>query len=235
MDKEEPWVEMMVPIFKAEEASAATVVEEVGDYFFIQSSTLANSLRETLRILNQEQIFVEVGPRELLQLAGVSQWGARGPWTIPYFAYGSNMATAQIEPRLGEVKFVKPVELKGYKLTFNIKGNIFDNDVANIVRGDIERDSVWGALYLLDDVAVERLDFYEGVGQGEYDKVWLEIEGRKTLVYCKPALDREPGLPATDYIKKMIDGAQFAGLPTQYVADLKTYLREREVGGNVVS
>ncbi len=70
-----------------------------------------------------------------------------------YFAYGSNLNLRRLKERIGEWRERKRALLEGYRLSFR-------EGVA-----DIEEDKkgkVYGALYLISEEQLKKLDDYEG-------------------------------------------------------------------------
>lgn len=79
-----------------------------------------------------------------------------------YFAFGSNMNIERLKER--KVNFSERVlaYISDYKLVFNKKSlGKPDQTYANIQKA--ESSIVEGALYLVDDESIKKLDFYEGV------------------------------------------------------------------------
>ncbi len=112
-----------------------------------------------------------------------------------YFAYGSNMDSAQMETRKkegpqeliyrenwpsgweGEIspatKVGKAV-LKGYKLNFNKQSTT--NPSAQFASVDLSAESsTEGVLYKLDKKFIKVLDFYEGVASNHYNRELLRV------------------------------------------------------------
>jgi len=87
-----------------------------------------------------------------------------------------------------------------------------------------KHDQVIGTVYELSDGDVRSLDQYEGVSKGFYDKEMMQIvlgeRELNCLVYVDPVI--EEGTPKGEYIARINQGIQDAGLPTEYV---ERYLR----------
>lgn len=66
-----------------------------------------------------------------------------------YFAYGSNLSTAQMEERTGPITRVKRDRLRGYRIAFN-KRSGDGTGKANIVPD--ARGIVWGVVYRCEGV-----------------------------------------------------------------------------------
>ena len=118
-----------------------------------------------------------------------------------YFAFGSNMNVERVKER--KVNFIQriPASIKDYKLVFDKKasgkpGNTF----ANIQPQD--NSVVEGALYLIDQESLKKLDVVEGVpvhylrkeievntNTGEKVKAWVYVANGDLLASGKPSRD----------------------------------------------
>ena len=129
----------------------------------------------------------------------------------PYFAYGSNMLRAQMRDRCPDHRFIGCGVLKGYRWIISARG------YANIIRSPL--DAVHGVVYEISGPDERKLDQYEGVSGGSYQKQRLsvEIDGLPItcLVYVDPTKDE--GLPSNEYIDRINRGIADAGLPSKYV------------------
>ncbi|GBC75592.1 hypothetical protein HRbin06_00911 [archaeon HR06] len=83
---------------------------------------------------------------------------------IWYFAYGSNLNLSRLKRRIGEWKESHKAILEGYRLTFR-------NGVADIEEKDNSR--VYGAVYLITEDQLKRLDKYEGP---KYKKIMVKVK-----------------------------------------------------------
>src|SRR5271168_4899815 len=88
-----------------------------------------------------------------------------------YFAYGSNMSTAQMRARVGEVAEDRTGVLKNYELVFNkkVRGG---TAAANIrpAQGSV----VHGVLYKISDSSYRNLDRFEGAPV-HYRRIQIEV------------------------------------------------------------
>ena len=137
-----------------------------------------------------------------------------------YFAYGSNMDSAQMSDRCPGAAFVGIAELPGYRFIINGRG------VATIVPESSE--SVHGVLWTITKSDEKALDGLEGVKWGTYAKVTTSVETRKGesvsgLVYV--AKDNTEGAPKAGYIEQVIAAAGFHKLPAWYIGELRTWLQ----------
>ncbi|KAG8415034.1 hypothetical protein J3458_008918 [Metarhizium acridum] len=147
---------------------------------------------------------------------------------ILYFAYGSNLSTAQMRQRCPHSTPVGLGYLEGWKWLINERG------YANVVRvsGGGGGGGVYGLLYLLPPQDEERLDVCEGVPWA-YEKMtcdarWVRDglgkaldEPVRALVYVDTSRVRE-SVPGDEYVQRMERGIEDAvnnwGLDGEYAA-----------------
>ncbi len=142
-----------------------------------------------------------------------------------YFAYGSNMQPATFRGR----RLIEPLEtrvgcLAGYGLRFDIPIGPGERGVANLAVD--EGASVWGVLYLLGSEQHAHLDRTEGVGNGLYNRVRVEIESAGDLVVAETYVSelRDPARrPSHRYRGLLIEGAREHGLPEGYIQALEAW------------
>jgi gamma-glutamylcyclotransferase (GGCT)/AIG2-like uncharacterized protein YtfP len=83
---------------------------------------------------------------------------------------------------------------------------------------------VLGTVYELSEADVQLLDLFEGVAQNAYRKemITVDMDGQKRdcLVYIDPVV--EEGEPKEEYVVRINNGIQDAGLPDDYIS---RYLR----------
>ncbi|KID73179.1 uncharacterized protein G6M90_00g087380 [Metarhizium brunneum] len=145
---------------------------------------------------------------------------------ILYFAYGSNLSTAQMRQRCPYSTPIGLGRLDGWTWLVNERG------YANVVRAASGGGScgVYGLLYLLPPQDEERLDACEGVPWA-YEKVtcdarWVrDAQGRvldepvRALVYVDKSRVRE-SVPRDEYVARMERGIEDAvdnwGLDREY-------------------
>ena len=80
----------------------------------------------------------------------------------PYFAYGRNMGTHAMELACPGHRFLGAAELREHRLAFTRRSLRTGTGVADILAAPGE--SVWGALYELDDAHLAAIDEKEGNG-----------------------------------------------------------------------
>jgi gamma-glutamylcyclotransferase len=150
-----------------------------------------------------------------------------------YFAYGSNMQTATLCGRRG-IQFhrAQPGLARGWRLVLDKPGLIpTSGSFANIV-ADPDVD-VWGVLYQIAAADIEHIDLTEGVLIGNYARievpVWPAGSDAPINAFTLTSGRREPDLqPSTRYMSLLIAGAEEHGLPSDWVAYLRSISTQPE-------
>jgi gamma-glutamylcyclotransferase (GGCT)/AIG2-like uncharacterized protein YtfP len=83
-----------------------------------------------------------------------------------YFAYGSNLNTAQMAMRCPDAEPMVVAELPNWKLAFR---GVLDIEKA-------EGEFVIGVIWKITPKCLEALDRYEGVRSGLYRRIWLRVK-----------------------------------------------------------
>jgi gamma-glutamylcyclotransferase len=149
-----------------------------------------------------------------------------------YFAYGSNMHSAQMKCRCPSAKFVCRAKLPAHRLAFTLKSAKRDCGVADVLPDQAKE--VWGVVYELSDNELKNLDKKEGYrpgrsyDQNEYTRedhyVWREGDAKRPLLVAlyrgHPQLD--PPLPSCDYKELIVEGAKHWELPADYIQELES-------------
>ncbi|MFA4983296.1 MAG: gamma-glutamylcyclotransferase family protein [Candidatus Micrarchaeia archaeon] len=113
-----------------------------------------------------------------------------------YFAYGSNLDTSGMRSRVGSWPEARPAILHGYARTFSGAADIRPNVTSNVP----------GAIYLLNESQMQKLDRYEGAPR-VYRRINVSVEsGNRTLPavayqYSAPRPFRSPSQAYFDTIK----------------------------------
>ena len=137
-----------------------------------------------------------------------------------YFAYGSNLSKGRIQKRTGLIRCAKRALLRDYRLVFNkraSKGNVY----ANIQKA--EGVTVWGVIYLCNAEAMAKLDHYEGVKGGHYERqpveVQLEDGSRQAAIAYVACVEQivSEGMPSAEYLGHILTGAAEHLLPDDYI------------------
>src|SRR5262245_54505906 len=149
-----------------------------------------------------------------------------------YFAYGSNMHSAQMKQRCPSAKFVCRAKLPSHRLAFTLKSVERDCGVADVLYDD--RRDVWGVVYELPEIEVKDLDKDESFLPGRPDEqnaytrenhyVWPDGDIERALLVAlyrgHPQLD--PPLPSHEYKQLIVEGARHWHLPAEYIRELES-------------
>jgi gamma-glutamylcyclotransferase (GGCT)/AIG2-like uncharacterized protein YtfP len=149
-----------------------------------------------------------------------------------YFAYGSNLDLMQMQLKCPDAQFVSTARLDGYKVCFPRRS--FVRDCATISIEPDAAESVWGALYEIDDPDLKRLDEREGFRpKRERDKnpryrvtVRVETSDERTVnaeTYIAVPSEN-PGLPSPHYIGYLVASAAECGLPKSHLVKLAAHM-----------
>lgn len=134
---------------------------------------------------------------------------------VPYFSYGSNMASAGMEERCAAPAILGVATVPGYRFLIANRG------YATMVPdpGSV----VYGLLWSLTDDDLAALDQYEGVPAGDYIRTTIEVPFRgdqlEAQVYL--ASDPAPGRPQPGYLETIVQAAEALALPPEYIAELE--------------
>jgi gamma-glutamylcyclotransferase (GGCT)/AIG2-like uncharacterized protein YtfP len=141
--------------------------------------------------------------------------------TTLYFAYGSNLGASALRLRCAQARQVGIARIDGYRLGFTRWSDNRKSQVADLVVAPGAH--VWGALYDLCDDGFEHLDRCEGVPTGYRRDAWtfvrpdaIPVAAHVYTVVSKAA--EKP--PARSYWELIVRGAEEAGLPKAYAAEL---------------
>ncbi len=149
--------------------------------------------------------------------------------TIWYFAYGSNMQSATLRGRRGiEYHRALPARLDGWRLVLDKPPLIpIGGSFANVVPDPSA--AVHGVLFEMTEDDLAHLDFTEGVLVGNYERVPVTVrplappDADVVVAYTLTSERRDPSrLPTRRYMRLLIDGAEEHGLPTDYIAGLRS-------------
>lgn len=144
-----------------------------------------------------------------------------------YFAYGSNLAAAQMDLRCPGHGFRGMARLRGHRLHFPLySASTWKGAVASLE--PCEGADVWGVLYDLTDDHVAALDRHEGLDRTppRYRRAGLTVDqagiGIAAFTYLGLPDDMlvEPR-PSRRYLEAILMGARARGLPSDYVAVLE--------------
>lgn len=136
-----------------------------------------------------------------------------------YFAYGSNLLRKQMTARCPQADYQGIGWIRGWRFEYDggLNEGWQDLPVGNIVPGRHER--VWGVLYLVNEMDIQRLDGFENIPR-DYQHRLIPVHksnGKtvKAFVYTRSA--RPIGQPSAMYRKVVVNGAVEDGLPATYI------------------
>lgn len=134
---------------------------------------------------------------------------------VPYFSYGSNMASAGMEERCAAPAVLGVATVPGYRFRIARRG------YATMVPDP--GSAVYGLLWSLTDADLSALDEYEGVPAGHYTRTTIPVlfRGKPLEAQVYLAADPAPGKPRRGYLETIIQATRDLGLPPGYIADLE--------------
>lgn len=141
--------------------------------------------------------------------------------SIDYFAYGSNLSKAQMTDRVGSWQTDFRASAPNYHLTFDSRGK------ANILQRIGHR--VYGAVYVLSQDQIRKLDEKEGVRQGIYKRFTLRIttDWGETLGVAYVRTEDTPSRPPEkDYIELILSGLTEHGYSESVVSEVCASAKE---------
>jgi len=135
-----------------------------------------------------------------------------------YFAYGSNMNSAQMADRCHGSRFIEKVFLKDFKFVYDGYSKKRNGAVGNIIehKGDV----VWGCLFEITEDDLKALDEYEGYHSNSYDRKEFKVQNEKGNTYFAISyfrIGKEIGKPSQEYRQIVVQGARNCGLPRFYI------------------
>jgi gamma-glutamylcyclotransferase len=137
------------------------------------------------------------------------------------FAYGSNMASAEMEDWCPAHRLVGPARLDGFRVELRRRSIRWGGGAADIVPAPDE--SVWGVLYEVAEEELDRLDEKEGEGFA-YRRRAVEVkrEGEQRAAVAYEVVDKEPReVPCSrGYAELVLAGARERGLPREWIREL---------------
>jgi gamma-glutamylcyclotransferase len=137
------------------------------------------------------------------------------------FAYGSNMASAEMAAWCPEARFTGVARLRDRRLELRRRSLRWGGGAADIVPAPGEE--VWGALYEIPAGRLDLLDAKEGEGIA-YRRVAVEVDagGRRLAAEAYEVAVKEPTeLPPTpEYAALLLRGARERGLPEAWLTRL---------------
>lgn len=156
------------------------------------------------------------------------------PPDILYFAYGSNLRSAQMNRLCPGHQFLGPARLAAHRLAFTRPDEEWQGGVADLLPAGGQE--VWGALYRLTPADLAGLDAYEGfdpshrAAENAYLRRTIEVTGTDGAMHSKvwsyfvqQPLGHHP--PSALYGHALLAGARERQLPPSYIKTLSALLR----------
>jgi hypothetical protein len=148
--------------------------------------------------------------------------------TVWYFAYGSNMESATLRGRRGiEFRRALPARAPGWRLVLDKPSLLpLKEAFANIIADPSAE--VFGVLYEIAAADLAHVDLTEGVFIGNYHRIVIPVEplsppAGPVTAFTLTSGRRDPSLrPSDRYMGLLIAGAVEHGLPSEYVAFLRS-------------
>jgi gamma-glutamylcyclotransferase len=142
---------------------------------------------------------------------------------VRYFAYGSNMAERAMTSRCPGSRLLGRAELRNHRLAFTRRSIKTGTGVADAVPA--QGETVWGALYEVEESGLAALDRKEGHGWAyERVPVMVHLDGQvaPTEAVTYRVLQPEPAevTPSEEYVRALVEAAREHRLPTSYVEHL---------------
>ncbi|HEX2233871.1 MAG TPA: gamma-glutamylcyclotransferase family protein [Thermoleophilaceae bacterium] len=130
------------------------------------------------------------------------------------FAYGSNMASSEMQAWCPDHRYLGPARLDGFRIELRRRSIRWRGGAADIVPAPGE--SVWGVVYEIADEELDRLDQKEGEGFAYRRRsVKVEYEGERRAAVAYEVIDKEPDQvePSPEYLDLLRAAARERGLP----------------------
>ena len=152
--------------------------------------------------------------------------------TFLYFAYGSNMLSAQLQApeRSPSACALGVAELRGYELRWHKRSKKDHSGKCDIIASDVSGAVIFGVLYEIANDERAALDREEGLNKGYNAIEPTVIFGDSPLtVRSYQASIIDPVLrPYTWYRALVIAGAKEHGLPASYIAGLESVAADED-------
>tara|TARA_B110001452_G_scaffold256143_1_gene249219 strand:+ start:143 stop:541 length:399 start_codon:yes stop_codon:yes gene_type:complete len=125
-----------------------------------------------------------------------------------YFAYGSNLHHLQMKKRCQDSKFIKKINLKGFKLNFRSKYRAADIDIK-------KNSIVPGGLFNISKNDEKKLDVYEDFPT-LYKKYYFTYYGKKVMTYIM-VKKTSFAFPTKRYLNIVKKGYKDCNLDSEYL------------------
>lgn len=141
-----------------------------------------------------------------------------------YAAYGSNLHPGRLRARVPSAALLGTCFLPGYSLRFHKRGKIDGSGKCNIVVGD---SGVFVAIFEIAEVERRELDRCEGLGYGyNHQEIQVPEFGSCSTYIADPRAIDDTLRPFDWYKEYVLRGADFHGLPSDYVTRLESIVAD---------
>ena len=141
-----------------------------------------------------------------------------------YAAYGSNLHPAWMAERAPHSPLVGPGWLQGWRLTFAGEDVSLQGALVTIVEDP--NDQVYVMVYALADDDERALNEFEAADFGLYRKIHVRVSllDRDISAWLYVLEGFEGGKPSQHYVQDIIEAAEAADAPRDYIDRLRSFL-----------
>lgn len=142
-----------------------------------------------------------------------------------YFAYSANIDPQQMRLRCRRARSIGPARVDGYRLCFPRYSFIRQSALASLE--EAAEESVWGALYEIEEADLKRVDACEGYYLSSdrrgnpFNRIDIEVrygEGDRAQAFTYVANPMAyAGEPSRDYLSQIARCSAALGIPDDYV------------------
>ncbi len=148
-----------------------------------------------------------------------------------FFAYGSKMDADELRLRCPSAQFVAVAKLPNHRLSFTAYSESHNCGIVDAMPQP--GSAIWGVVYDIPEVDFARLDQREGYAPGrpaaandclrEQRHVYRNGHEEEPILAWLYLAKREPHtpVPSSTYMGRMVNGARFWHLPTEYIEQLQ--------------
>ena len=144
-----------------------------------------------------------------------------------YFSYGSNLSKQQMLHRTGSVPVSRLACLANYRLVFR---EVLASEEVYATIVPIQGEIVYGVAYLCSPHAMAQLDLLEGVAENCYRRELVTVTTHdgdvlSCIVYIGEAFSAVDSVPSSNYLSRILTGAEEHQLPVDYIKSITTQAR----------
>jgi gamma-glutamylcyclotransferase (GGCT)/AIG2-like uncharacterized protein YtfP len=219
VSSEREWIGQDEPIFHEQSATICRVLKRVLKVLWNDKTIGYNYITKYQLIRDLVFELPEYEPGKELVRRAISLT-LKTHETMLYFAYGSNMDLMQMRDRCPRSEYVGNGKLSGFQFIINSRG------VASIAVNS-DRD-VEGMMFEVTEACTVKLDRYEGVGEGYYEKCFVsDCDSGVSGILAYVASDNVKGfVPRNGYFERIIASAIRTDFSVNYLEELKIYFLE---------